>query len=124
MAGLSRVYPLVGLFIGYLLVMLANPIRLALRDGFRCIARYERVWLTFALLGVAYFIFQFATFTPIHSVAEIQLRQIGSVLTWHWSPLADVWQDAPLPTIESIAGIFDNASTTYPLSSAAALLLL
>jgi len=31
--------------------MLANPVRRALRDGFRCIARYERVWVTFALLG-------------------------------------------------------------------------
>src|SRR5881394_375325 len=42
----SRIYPLLGLLGGYLLVMLANPVRLALRDGFRCIVRYERISLT------------------------------------------------------------------------------
>jgi len=45
----SRWYALIGLLVGYLLVMLANPVRPALRDGFRCLARYERIWLTFAL---------------------------------------------------------------------------
>src|SRR5437764_13484585 len=124
MAGLSRVYPLVGLLIGYLLVMLANPIRLALRDGFRCIARYERVWLTFALLGFVYFIFQFATFTPIHSTSEIDFTQIVSIPTWQWPPVSEIWGEAVLPAIESVAGIFDNATTTYPFSVIAAILLL
>src|SRR5438874_4700445 len=124
MAGLSRVYPLVGLFIGYLLVMLANPIRLALRDGFRCIARYERVWLTFALLGFVYFIFQFATFTPIQSTSEIDFAQIVSIPTWQWPPVSEIWGEAVLPAIESMAGIFDNATTTYPCSVIAAILLL
>ena len=124
MAGLSRVYPLVGLFIGYLLVMLANPIRLALRDGFRCIARYERVWLTFALLGFVYFIFQFATFTPIQSTSEIDFAQIISIPTWQWPPVSEIWSEAVLPAIESVAGIFDDATTTYPFSVIAAILLL
>ena len=39
--------------------------RLPLRDGFRCLGRFKRIWLTFALLGFGYFVFQFATFTPI-----------------------------------------------------------
>ena len=56
---LTRIYPLFGLFFGYLLLMVTNPVRVALRDGFRCIARYERVWLSFALLGFAYFVFQY-----------------------------------------------------------------
>src|SRR5437764_15119298 len=114
MAGLSRVYPLVGLLIGYLLVMLANPIRLALRDGFRCIARYERVWLTFALLGFVYFIFQFATFTPIQSTSEIDFAQIISVPSWQWPRVSEIWAEAVLPAIESVAGIFDMPPQPTP----------
>jgi hypothetical protein len=120
----SPVLPLLGLLAGYVLVMVANPVRLALRDGFRCIARYERVWLTFALLGFAYLVFQLAAFTPVSSVSEIDLRQIVSIPTWNWPRLSEVWRDAPLPAIESVAGIFDNATTTYPLAVVAAILLL
>jgi hypothetical protein len=124
MQAMSRVYPLLGLIVGYLLLMLANPVRLALRDGFRCIARYERVWLTFALLGFAYFVFQFVTFTPIGSVSEVDLAQIASFSNWNWPQLSEVWREAPLPAVESVAGIFDNATTTYPLAVVAAVLLL
>jgi hypothetical protein len=120
----SPLLPLLGLLVGYVIVMVANPVRLALRDGFRCIARYERVWLTFALLGFAYLIFQFATFTPVTNISEIDLRQIVSIPTWNWPQLSDIWRDAPLPAIESVAGIFDNATTTYPLAVVAAILLL
>jgi hypothetical protein len=121
---LSRVYPLAGFFIGYALVMFANPVRLALRDGFRCIARYERVWLTFALLGFAYLIFQFAVFTPVRSVSEIDFAQFFSLPTWHWAPLTQIWPDVPLPAVESLAGIFDNATTTYPICVVAAVFFL
>src|SRR5256885_2127939 len=121
---LTRLYPIAGLLAGYLLVMLANPVRRALRDGFRCIARYERVWLTFALLGFAYFVFQFVTFSSVPSPSEIDFAEIIAFSNWNWSPLADVWHEVPLPTIESVAGIFDNATTTYPLSALAAILFL
>src|SRR5438067_2868336 len=103
---LTRLYPIAGLLVGYLLVMLANPVRVALRDGFRCIARYERVWLSFALLGFAYFVFQFATFTPLASVSEIYLTQIVSLPNWNWPQLSEVWREAPLPAVEGMAGIF------------------
>ncbi len=122
--GMPRVYPLFGLIVGYVLVMLANPVRLALRDGFRCIARYERVWLTFAVLGFGYFLFQFATFTPPSSISDIDLRQIISVRNWTWPQLSEVWYEAPLPALEGVAGIFDNATTTFPLAVVAAVLLL
>ena len=120
----SRIYPLIGVSVGYVLVMLANPIRTALRDGFRCIARYERVWLVFALLGFAYFVFQFVTFGAVPSPSEINFREIVSITDWNWPPLSDIWRDAPLPTLEGVAGIFDNATTTYPLSAVAAILFL
>ena len=121
---ITPLLPLAGLLAGYLLVMLANPVRLALRDGFRCIARYERIWLTFALLGFAYFIFQFVTFSSVPRPSEIDFAEIVSIPNWNWPPLSDVWREVPLPTVESLAGIFDNATTTYPLSAIAAILFL
>src|SRR5436190_9895096 len=122
--GLSRVYPLIGLFSGYLIVLLFNPVRVPLRDGFRCVLRYKRVWLTFVLLGFAYFVFQFSTFTPIQSTADVDLTQITSIASWHWPTFLEIWSEAPLPAFEGVAGIFDNATTTYPLSAIAAVLML
>src|SRR5256885_917084 len=124
LTGLSRVYPVIGLLCGYVIVLLFNPVRLPLRDGFRCLLRYKRVWLTFVLLGFAYFVFQFSTFTPIQSSADVDLTQITSLANWHWPTFMEVWQEAPLPALEEVAGIFDNATTTYPLSAIAAVLML
>lgn len=119
-----RVYPLLGLCGGYLLVMFFNPIRLSLRDGLRCILRFKRIWLTFVLLGAAYSIFQFATFTPLQALTDLDLNQVASFPNWNWPRFAEVWNETPLPTIEGVAGIFDNATTTYPLSVLAAVLWL
>jgi len=119
----SRLYPLLGFCSGYVIVMLFNPVRLALRDGIRCITRYKRVWVTFVLLGFAYFVFQFSTFTPFQNAADLDLNQFTSMPNWHWPRFAEVWRDAPLPALEGVAGIFDNATTTYPLSVMAAVLM-
>jgi hypothetical protein len=119
-----RVYPLMGLCGGYLIVLFFNPIRLALRDGLRCILRFKRIWLTFVLLGFAYSVFQFVTFTPLHGWAELDFNQVTSPGSWDWPSFVDVWSDVPLPTLEGVAGIFDNATTTYPVSVLAAVLLL
>lgn len=124
LSSIPRVYPLLGLCGGYLLVMFFNPIRLSLRDGLRCIIRFKRIWLTFALLGAAYSVFQFATFTPLQSSSELDLNQIATLPSWNWPRFIDVWEETPLPALEGVAGIFDNATTTYPLSVLAALLLL
>jgi hypothetical protein len=59
-------YPLLGMLAGYLVVMRANPVRIALRDGFRCLLRFKRLWLVFALLALAYSAFQFVVFTQLH----------------------------------------------------------
>jgi hypothetical protein len=122
--GLSRFYPLIGFLSGYIILLLFNPVRLALRDGFRCMLRYKRIWLTFVLLGFAYFIFQFSTFTPIESFADVDLTQLLSIANWHWPTFMEVWHEAPLPALEGVAGIFDNATTTYPLSAIAAVMML
>ncbi|PYK29478.1 MAG: hypothetical protein DME57_10185 [Verrucomicrobia bacterium] len=123
-SGLSRFYPLIGFLSGYIIVLLFNPVRVALRDGFRCLLRYKRVWLTFVLLGFAYFVFQFSIFTPLQGTADLDLAQNFSFGSWHWPTFLEVWPEAPLPSIEGVAGIFDNATTTYPLSAIAAVMML
>ena len=121
---ISRIYPLLGFFAGYALVMFFNPVRQSLRDGFRCLTRFPRIFVTFILFGFAYSVFQFATFSPIESSADLDLTQFTSLPSWHWPRLVDVWEQTPLPTLENVAGIFDNATTTYPLSFIAAVLIL
>ena len=123
LSSLPRVYPLLGLCSGYAIVMLFNPVRAALRDGFRCIARFKRIWLTFVLLGFAYSVFQFTTFTPIQNWTDLDLNPVTSLPSWHWPRLAEVWRETLLPALEGVAGIFDNPTTTYPLSVVAAVLM-
>ncbi len=123
LSSLPRVYPLLGFCGGYVIVMLFNPVRQPLRDGFRCIARFKRIWLTFVLLGFTYSVFQFATFTPIQNSADLDLKQVASMPSWHWPRFTEVWRETPLPALEGVAGIFDNATTTYPLSVVAAMLM-
>ena len=118
-----RIYPLLGSAAGYLLLLFFNPVRLALRDGLRCILRFKRVWLSFVVLGLAYSIFQFATFT-FERTSDLDPAQVGSMSTWSWPGLREVWPQTLLPALEGVAGIFDNATTTYPLSVIAAILLL
>lgn len=122
LASVPRVYPLLGFCAGYALVMFYNPVHLALRDGLRCLGRYKRVWITFVAMGVAYAIFEFSTFTPIQSTADLDLSQIASVPVWQWPRLAEVWTQAALPALEGVAGLFDNALVTFPLSAIAAVL--
>jgi hypothetical protein len=118
------VYPLLGLCSGYAIVMLFNPIRFALRDGFRCLTRFKRIWLTFTLLGGAYSVFQFATFTPLPESSELDFSQVLAPASWAWPGFMEIWREVPLPALEGVAGIFDNATTTYPLSALAAVLLI
>jgi hypothetical protein len=121
-ARLYGLYSLLGLCGGYALVMFFNPVRRALGDGFRCVARYKRVWITFALLGFGYFVFQFVTFTPIRNWSDLDFGQLAS--EWYWPRFADIWKETPLPALEGVAGIFDNATTTYPFSVVAAMFML
>src|SRR6476620_5886126 len=121
---LYGLYSLLGLCGGYALVMFFNPVRRALGDGFRCLARYNRIWIAFALLGLGYFVFQFVTFTPIRNWSDLDLDQIASLPQWYWPRFAEIWKETPLPALEGVAGVFDNATTTYPFSVVAAVFLL
>ncbi len=118
------VYGWLGVFGGYALVMLFAPVRRALGDGLHCLGRYQRIWITFAVLGFGYFVFQFITFTPIRTWADLELSQITSLPQWSWPRLSVIWRETLLPALEGVAGIFDNATTTYPLSVFAAVLMI
>ncbi len=124
MHALPRIYPLLGMLAGYLLLVATSPVRFALRDGLRCIVRYPRLWVLFALFALAYSAFQFAVFTPFDAASDLRVEQFTFWSTWHWPDFAEVWQDSLLHTAESVAGVFDAAATTYPLSVLAALMLL
>src|SRR5438045_6031322 len=104
LSSIPRVYPLLGLIVGYLIVLFFNPIRLALRDGLRCILRFKRIWLTFVLLGFAYSVFQFATFTPIHAMAELDVTQLTAPGSRDCPAFVEVWRAVPLPMWEGMAG--------------------
>src|SRR4029077_16484736 len=121
---LYGLYGLLGVCGGYALVMFFNPVRRALADGFRCGGRYKRIWITFALLGFGYFVFQFVTFTPVRNWSDLDLAQIASLPQWYWPRFTEIWTETPLPALEGVAGIFDNATTTYPLSVVAAVFML
>src|SRR6201982_2502566 len=124
LSGLARAYPVLGLCGGYAVVMFFNPVRRALADGFRCVGRYKRIWITFALLGFGYFVFQFVTFTPIRNWSDLDLAQIASFPQRYWPRFAEIWTETPLPALEGVGGLFDNATTTYPLSVVAAVFML
>nr|UXE46141.1 hypothetical protein Hi04_10k_c5714_00031 [uncultured bacterium] len=117
-------YGWLGLCGGYVLVMLFAPVRQALGDGFHCLRRYQRIWITFGILGFGYFLFQFVTFTPIRNLADLEPGQITSLPQWAWPGLSAVWRETLLPALEGVAGIFDNATTTYPVSVIAAVLMI
>ena len=117
-------YSLLGMLTGYVLVMRANPVRIALRDGFRCIMRFKRLWVVFALLALAYAAFQFVIFSPLQTTVDLRVEQFAFWISWHWPPFEQIWRESLLHTIESVAGIFDAVATTYPLSIFAALLLI
>src|SRR6478609_5789168 len=118
------VFGWLGLCGGYALVMLFAPVRRALIDGLHCLGRYHRIWITFAVLGFGYFVFQFVTFTPIRNWTDLDLNQITSLPQWAWPRLSEIWTETLLPALEGVAGIFDNATTTYPLSVIAAVLMI
>lgn len=127
----------------YLLVMCVNPVRTSFRDGLRAIRRYHALWLTLGIFGFCYALFQLAVRVYFHLVlppaerpvfvwARPSARDPEFWLTgspdslWHLprQEWMDVLRDAILPGLESVAGIFNNLVTTFPVSALAAVLLL
>lgn len=116
-----------GVLGAYLLLMLANPIRSSLIDGFRCVRRYSTLWAVLALLGFCYALFQLGVRVFFHFVLPDETRPI---FQWHraWflpeAVYGQILRRDVLPSLENVAGIFNNLITTYPFSVVAAVLLL
>ncbi len=134
---------LAGALAGYLLVMFTNPVRGAIRDGWRATRRYPVLWLTFGAFGCASTLFQLVIRIYSYCVlpagdrpAFMWLRAAwrdpkywftGSPESFWYVPphgLEDAARDAVLPAIEGVAGIFNNLVSTFPLAAVAAVLLL
>ena len=128
---------------GYLLLMLTNPVRASLRDGFRCIRRYSALWITLGVFGFAGALFQFAKTLYYVSVLPFEERPAlvwmraawrdpnlwlhGSPESlWHLPPhaLHEAIRESTLPALESTAGLFNCVGSTFPIAALAALLLL
>lgn len=132
-----------GAVLGYLLLMATNPVRVVLRDGWRAIRRHPALWFTFGAFGFAYALFELLLRIVSHSALppadrpplmwlraawrDPDLWLTGSPESlWHLPPGAvqEAARDAVLPACESVAGIFHNLVSTFPLAAFAALLLL
>jgi hypothetical protein len=132
-----------GAALGYVLMMATNPVRVVLRDGWRAIRRHPALWFTFGAFGFAYALFALLLRIVSHSVLPpadrpplLWLRAAwrdpdfwltGSPESlWHLPPHAvqEAARAALLPAFESVAGIFHNLVSTFPLAAFAALLLL
>ncbi len=134
---------LCGVLGGWLLILLTNPARTGLRDGWRALRRYPSLWLTLGLLGFCYELFNLGVRVYFHFALppsqrpefvwvreawrDPDLRLGGSPESIWWLPHADLLgclRAAVLPALENLAGLFNNAVPTFPVAAVAALLLL
>jgi hypothetical protein len=128
---------------GYVLVMLTNPVRPSLRDGWRCIRRYSTLWVTLGIFGFAYALFQLALRIYFFNVLPFeekpsfvwmreawrdpQLWLFGSKESLWYLPkgsLLAAIHEGQLPSLEETAGLFNSVFSTFPIAALAALLLL
>ena len=113
-----------GEVVGYVLLMRTNPVRGSLRDGFRCLRRYQPLWLIPVAFGVAHAAFNF--WVRIYE-AWIIPGAPAAILPWTgWQPTAwtGVTAACLLPAVESTSSLFNCVVVTFPLSALAALLFL
>jgi len=108
---------------GYLILLFTNPAWPAFRDGFRCLQRHPRIWLWLVVLGLGYVAFQFL---QDYQLGNLQLSVAGLI---YWPPfkpsdLQTTASRAWLPSLELLAGLFNQAIATYPFSALAAFLFL
>ncbi|MCX6968306.1 MAG: hypothetical protein NTZ46_11140 [Verrucomicrobia bacterium] len=117
-----------GALAGYGALLFANPVRDSLRDGLRCIRRYPTLWITLAVFGLCYALFQQVGLRLL----DFYLLPEGERPIWQWTRAwflphtfqLEAAQRSVLPALESVAGLFNNVIATFPFSVVAALLLL
>ena len=134
---------LCGAFGGYLLVMFTNPARSSFRDGLRAVRRYPELWSLLGICGFCYALFELGQRVLFHVVLPLgkrpeftwmraawrdpELWLAGSPESvWYLHPhtLPHIARQSVLPALDTVAGIFNNVVTTFPLAVLAAVLLL
>ncbi len=115
--------------VGYALMMWTNPAHDGLRDGFRALRRYPALWAIPGLFGFCAALFQLAQRVyfawmspPSDEPAFFWLRG-----DFWWLPHDDLLgalHASRLPAFETLAGIFNCLTATFPVSALAAILLL
>lgn len=132
-----------GALAGYGLMMTTNPVRDCLRDGWRAVRRYPALWWVFGALGCTNALFALGTRAYLSSVLPPEERPVfvwmraawrdpqlwlnGSPESLWWLPhheFVRAVRESALPAIESLAGLFDNLVSAFPLSAIAAPVLL
>lgn len=109
--------------VGYLLLLIANPVLPFLLNGLRALQRHPRVWVWFGGLSGLYFLFQCI------QAYELGLLQVSFNDVLYWpafqpengkNAVARAW----LPALDGVAGLFQQAVVTFPASALAAFLFL
>jgi hypothetical protein len=132
-----------GAVAGYAVMMRTNPVRASLGDGWRALRRYPTMWVVLGCLGFAHAVFTLGTRAymarllpeadrPIFqwmraSWRDSQYWLAGSPDSLWWLPSGDfarITRDSLFPAIESLAGLFHNLTTTFPISALVALAFL
>jgi hypothetical protein len=119
----SFLLPLAGALAGYLILVFANPAYRYFRDGLRCVQRHPRMWVWFCILALAYNLFQLLQVSQLRE-AEFSIQSLLYWPAFHPPDWYVVAQRAWLPALELLAGIFNQAVVSYPVSALAALLFL
>lgn len=112
-----------GVIVGYVLVMSANPVRASLRDGWRCIRRYPAVWGVLVVFGLFYAAFQIGVEVFCHfNLPEGERPIFQWMRPWYLPPSmrVQILRESILPSMEGVAGVFNNLVTTFPFSGIAA----
>jgi hypothetical protein len=102
--------------LGYALFFFTNPVNRFFRDGLRCLHRYPRLWIWLSILGMSYALFQVLLEWEMGNLA----LSLNNLIYWpdfepiSWSVAAGrAW----LSALELLAGLFNQAVVTYPLSA-------
>ena len=108
---------------GYALLIFTNPAYSSYRDGLRVLKRYPRMWIWLTALSLTYVVFQI-----LQSCQAGDVRfTLGDLVYWpafrptDWAAAA---AQAWLPSLEIVAGLFNQTVVGYPGSALAAFLFL
>ena len=132
-----------GALAGYAIMMRTNPVRESLRDGWLAIRRYPFIWVCIGFLGFAHAVFELGIRAYLGRMLPHEERPAfqwvreawrdpnlwltGSPGSLWWLPSEEVTRTAResfYPAIESLAGLFHNLTTTFPISAVVALVFL